>query len=260
MHDGPGQRAANDKLWIFIANRLRAAGIAAPAALTREVEPAALGRSPDLLFAQTCGFPLMAQAKDRPAILATPHYAAAGCAGPSYRSLLVCRAGNDKPSLIYFRGRRLALNAPDSHSGMNALRFRLARIAGGTPFFGEVVMTGSHVASLEAVAGGRADMTSVDCVTFANARESWPDVAGRLTVFDLTEPAPGLPFITAAATPAPVRDALQAALDDAMAAPELDDARKALKIVGLSRLTEADYSVIPARATIARELGYPELR
>ena len=66
-----------------------------------------------------------------------------------------------------FAARRPALNAHDSNTGMNLFRAAIAPIAGGAPFFRAVVVTGSHEASVAAVAEGRADLAAIDCVSFA---------------------------------------------------------------------------------------------
>ena len=62
------------------------------------------------------------------------------------------RAGDPRRSLEAFRGGVAALNAWDSNSGMNLFRAAIAPLAGGTPFFGAVVATGSHAAERR---GGR---------------------------------------------------------------------------------------------------------
>ena len=53
---------------------------------------------------------------------------------------------------------------------MNLFRAAIAPLAGGRPFFSEVIVTGSHAASLEAVADGNAPgLAAIDCVTFGSA-------------------------------------------------------------------------------------------
>ncbi len=69
-----------------------------------------------------------------------------------------CAGDDPRPSLEAFRRGVAAINGPDSNSGMNLFRATIARIAGGRPFFGAVLTTRLHRASLEAVADGRADL------------------------------------------------------------------------------------------------------
>ena len=70
-------------------------------------------------------------------------------------------------ALNEFRGAAAALNAHDSNTGINLFRATIAPIAGGAAFFSSIVVTGSHEASVAAVAKGEADLASIDCVSFA---------------------------------------------------------------------------------------------
>ena len=56
--------------------------------------------------------------------------------------------------------------------------------------------TGAHVASVERVAAGTADVAAIDLVTWGYCQRHQA-AAGRLRVLRLTEPTPGLPDIAA---------------------------------------------------------------
>ena len=73
-----------------------------------------------------------------------------------------------------------AVNAWDSNSGMNLFRAAIAPHADGAPFFASVILTGSHQASLAAVAAGGADLAAVDCVTFALLQRLRPALVERV--------------------------------------------------------------------------------
>src|SRR5262249_35417465 len=155
-----------DTLWSAIALRLREAGVAGvPDHLDRDRDHRQQWADPRLLFSQACGFPLMHEFAGRLVPVATPCYAVAGCAGARYRSLIVARRDDGRRRFADFRGGVAAINAPDSHSGFNILRWRASREA-ARPFFGRVVQTGGHAASLGAVQSGQADVAAVDCVLF----------------------------------------------------------------------------------------------
>ena len=79
---------------------------------------------------------------------------------------MIRRADDERRELVAFRGSVAAINGENSNSGMNLFRAAIAPIAMGA-FFAKVVATGSHVASLRAVAAGEADLAAVDCVSFA---------------------------------------------------------------------------------------------
>jgi len=91
-----------------------------------------------------------------------------------------------------------------------------------------------------AVAEGRADIAALDAVTHAMLREVEPQVAA-LRVLALTDPTPGLPYISAASQdPEPVFDALAEAIA-ALSAPD----RTKLRLKGLVRIPRETYLAVP---------------
>jgi ABC-type phosphate/phosphonate transport system substrate-binding protein len=258
MYDYPSVAEANRRLWSAIAAYLRAAGIEAPVALD-PTDPRKIWADPRLLFGQTCGYPFIKTLRGRVSLVATPIYSFEGCAGPNHCSLVVASAKSGGRSLAGFGGARAALNAHDSNSGMNLFRALIAPIARGRPFFGEVVVTGSHAASLAAVAEGAADIAAIDCVSYGLLRKGRPDIFDEIAVVARTPSTPGLPFVINAelgkSLTAAVRVALFAALND----PSLADARAALGLAGAAILAEAEYDRIAEIERGAIALGYPEL-
>jgi len=55
---------------------------------------------------------------------------------------------------------------------MNLLRAAVAPLAKGGAFFDSVTMSGSHWHSVQMVASGHADLTAVDCVSWAHFRRA----------------------------------------------------------------------------------------
>ncbi|MGH6947865.1 MAG: phosphate/phosphite/phosphonate ABC transporter substrate-binding protein, partial [Kiloniellales bacterium] len=192
MYDLPEVAAATDAWWRGLACAFAREGIAdPPAALTRLGDHRLLWRAGDLLFTQTCGYPLTHAFADAFALVATPCYASPDCEGPRYRSLIVTRAEQGGMEIADLRGLRLAVNGHDSHSGANALRALVAPLAAGQRFFANVLETGGHLASLAAVTEGSADVCAVDCVTFALLARYRPAALATLRVFARTPLAPG---------------------------------------------------------------------
>ena len=260
MYDLPELARANDELWAGIGERLRAGGMAdAPVRLTRTLPLDTVWTASDLLLAQACGYPLMTSLRGRVKLVATPRYTAPGCDGPFRRSVVVVRTQDRAGSLGDLRGRRLALNGVDSDSGMNLLRGLIAPLARGGAFFGQVEITGSHAASVEAVAEGSADLSSIDCVTWAHLERLRPQITGKLRILAWTAKSPGLPLITAGGADAAMIAALRAALDDVLHAPELASARRDLMLDGFSVLPEAGYQSVLDLETLAIDHGYPKL-
>jgi len=261
MYDWPELQAANDALWTEIADRLAARGLTQiPTRLTRTDDLDGLWTSPALLLAQTCGYPLATRLSGRVQLVATPCYRAAGCEGPFRRSAIVVRADARTRRLAELRGARCALNERSSDSGMNLLRASLAPLAQGAPFFAEVALTGSHLASAEAVAGGAADVAALDAVSYAHLRRLRPRLARRLRVLEWSARTPGLPLITAAGAEAATVGALREALAEVAAAPKLAEVRDALLLDRFASLPPSDYQLTLQIEQYARQRGYPELR
>ena len=59
MYDWPEARAAVDGFWAAVRDRLRARGIDAPEALSREIGLTEGWTHPRLVLGQTCGLPLV---------------------------------------------------------------------------------------------------------------------------------------------------------------------------------------------------------
>ncbi|WP_165186494.1 phosphate/phosphite/phosphonate ABC transporter substrate-binding protein [Caulobacter soli] len=260
MYDLPELREANDALWAAIATRLRARKLFdVPDRLTRDVAPDVLWTDPDLILAQTCGLPLATRLDRQVRVVATPRYRARGCDGTDYRSAVVVRADHAASSLNDLRAGRCAVNDLDSNSGMNLLRAEVAPLARGKTFFKSVIITGSHLASAEAVATDEADVAALDCVTFAHLQRWRPELAARLRVLTWTVRSPGLPLITSLTTSPAQLAGLRAVLDEVAAEPELRDAREALLLDGFSMVPAEQYRAVLRLRDIARDLGYPHL-
>jgi ABC-type phosphate/phosphonate transport system substrate-binding protein len=259
MYDAPPLRDANNALWTAIAGRLTDAGIAAPNEPTRDRDLPSLWRAPNLLLAQTCGYPLVTTLKGAVRVVATPRYTAEGCEGAFHRSAYVVAQANTAASLADLRGRRCAVNELTSNTGMNLLRVEISSLAEGRRFFGEVTQTGSHAASLAAVADGRADIASLDAVTFAHLRRYEPHLSQEVRVLGWSQPSPGLPLITSLKTSEKDLAALRQALSEVSADPVLCGVRDALLLDGFELLPEATYGLVLDLQRIAEAHGYPEL-
>lgn len=256
MYDLPGLEAATDAWWAGLAAAFRAEGIRdVPARLTREADHAALWTAPDLLFSQSCGYPLTHALAGRVTLVATPIYHCAGCSGGSYRSEIVVRAEEQASSLAALKGCRAVVNAEDSQSGYNALRHSVMDFAEEGRFFGGVGLTGSHRASLQAVAAGEADLCAVDCVTYALLQRTEPELTRRLRVLASSASAPALPYITRRDIADDDLQRLRAGLARACADPALAEARVALLLTGVVVLPLSAYDRIRDMEAAAAAAG-----
>ena len=259
MYDFPWTAAANDALWAAIAARLRARGVAAPVRLSRTIDLAASWRDPGLIFGQTCGYPYVSALRGVVAPVATPVYAFDGCEGADHGSFVVARKDDPRRALAEFAGARAAINARDSNTGMNLFRATIAPLARDGRFFGAVVETGSHRASLAAIGAGAADLAAIDCVSFALVAAGLPALVENIAIVARTPLAPGLPFVMSAGLARDRLDVLREALFAALADPALAPARATLGLVGAKILDERDYERIAAIERTAIAAGYPAL-
>ena len=260
MYDLPEVAAATDAIWSGLARALAREGVPdVPDRLTRGPDSQASWLAPDLLFSQTCGYPLTHALHGRVRVVATPTYDCAGCDGPAYSSAIVVRADDPARGLEDLRGRNAAINAPVSQSGYSALRAAVAPLARDGRFFGRVVQSGEHAASLALVRGGEADVCAVDCVTHALLARHRSAAVDGLRVLATSPMAPGLPYVTRATAAddllARLRAALFAALDD----PELAAAREAVFLTGAEVLPDTAYDRILELERDAESRGYPQL-
>src|SRR5262245_42537706 len=119
MYDWPEVAKATDAWARGISSHLGQEGTT----LDRNPDYFSGWRRPDLVFSQTCGYPLTHEFRGRLTYIATPHYAVPGCEGPNYCSFIFARESRPLPQ---FRGSCAAVNNPDSMSGMLALKLVLA--------------------------------------------------------------------------------------------------------------------------------------
>ncbi len=95
MYDRPSTRAANDRLWQGIRDRLRVAGQPAPEALTRSGSPWDHWQHPELILSQTCGLPYRAQLVGQVTLIASPVHDL-DCPPGHYFSVIVARADDPR--------------------------------------------------------------------------------------------------------------------------------------------------------------------
>lgn len=200
MYQRPELGPAFDTLWSITRDLLRAEGVVAPEALTVvDDDLLSFWKRPDLLLSQTCGFPFRHFLKDCVTLVGSPDFRLEGCPPGYFRSALVVRHDDPRKTLREFQGATLVCNDIHSQSGYAAPLVAASR-AGLS--FGRIITSGAHIASARMVAGGLADITAIDAISWRHISrfDLW---ANSLRVLCWTEPTPGLPFITAFAPMAP---------------------------------------------------------
>lgn len=242
MYDRVEVQPSNDRLWALIRDGMRAAGLAAPDHLTRGPDaywPA--WEAPDLILSQTCGFPYRAKLHGKVALIGTPDFGVQGCAPGYYRSVFVALKSDPRRDVMQYGGASLAFNEDLSQSGWAAPQ-NFARALGLT--LRPALRTGGHLLSARAVAEGRAEIAALDAITWQMIQRHDP-FAAQLQVVGMTEPTPGLPYISAlGADTGLMFDVIAAAI---AALPQADKA--ALCLRGLVKIEAQAYLAVPTPPT-----------
>lgn len=223
---------AHDRFWALIREALGDG----PHTLSKDSDFWRVWRKPALMLAQTCGMPYRTRLHGEVALVGTPDYGLDGCPPGYYRSVFITRKGASD-QLSDYAGQRFAYNealsqsgwaAPITHAGAEGIRF------------GVVVKSGAHLESARAVAEGRAEIASLDAVTWELIQRYEP-MADLLHPIEWTTPTPGLPYITSKARdPRPIFDAVSTAITQL--SPE---DRDTLMLKGLIPIPAQDYLAIP---------------
>jgi ABC-type phosphate/phosphonate transport system substrate-binding protein len=260
MYNLPEMRADNARFWEALRGLLIEAGLAdVPETLTFERRPVPERLEAQMLFSQTCGYPLETVFRGQAIRLGTPVYDAPGCDGPTHCAFFLVREDSPARSLADLKGSVFLLNSPVSNSGMNLPRRALAEIAGGRTLFRAVVETGGHPASLGWLLNGEGDVASIDNVTYAFWRRHRPDDAARLRIVAQTPPSPAIPFVTSVATPPETVEILRTALRRLAREPRYAGARQGLMQADIVDLPDSAYRALIDYEREAAELGYPRL-
>ncbi|HCP82744.1 MAG TPA: hypothetical protein DIT67_14685 [Octadecabacter sp.] len=193
MYQRPQLVEAHNQFWMLIRAQLAAAGMDSPETLSQDAEEFFVWTHPDLTLSQTCGMPYRTRLHDKVQLVGTPDYGLDGCPAGYYRSAIIVRADDARTDIDAFKDATFAYNQTFSQSGY-AAPFWHVKSKGF--WFENRLHVEQHLESARAVATGRADIASLDAVTWRNI-EKYETFAKDLRVLEWTEPTPGLPLITA---------------------------------------------------------------
>lgn len=133
---------------------------------------------------------------------------------PVYFSDIVVPPGSAVQSFDDLAGCRIGCNDPISLSGHHALRFEIEKRGGDPESFADLVFTGGHDASLDAVAAGELDAAVIDSVVRTRRTRTDPSVAA-LPVIDRLGPWPVQPLVARSDMTTDELDAFAAVLIEA---------------------------------------------
>jgi ABC-type phosphate/phosphonate transport system substrate-binding protein len=252
-------KAANDRLWGGIRERLLSSGLDAPEELDRTTYYHDVWSMPDLLLSQTCGYPYVTELRGKVRLVATPVYDFPGGNGAERCSVIIVSDNDARPALVSYRGARAAINDWRSNSGMNLFRAAIAPLSGGKPFFSSISVAGGHLGSITAVREGRADIAAIDSVTWGLLARHAPEKLQGVRILEETPYGPGLPLIANGGASDAALGVIVTSVTDAIADPALADSIAVLGLTGVAVLSDDDYLRLDRLRQEAEALGYPTL-
>jgi ABC-type phosphate/phosphonate transport system substrate-binding protein len=214
-------RGSFNSLWTAVRSHLGWG----PAALEWGVMTPDVWQHPDLLLAQTCGWPLVTRLRDDFVVVGAFDFDVPGAADGRYRSVLVSRHHASLDGLRARPGVVAAMNAPDSLSGWISLQAAW----GSEPE--AVVETGGHIGSIRSLAAGTTDVASIDAVSWALISSIEPELVRGLFVVGSGPLVPCLPVVVPLRYASRVAE-LRAAFSAAVADPSASEACAELHIRG----------------------------
>jgi hypothetical protein len=96
MYNLPEMRAVNARFWGALRALLRNVGLRdVPASLRFERQPVPYQIGPEVLFSQTCGYPLETIYRGQAVRLGTPCYGVPGCDGPTHCGFFMVKIASE---------------------------------------------------------------------------------------------------------------------------------------------------------------------
>ena len=176
---------------------------------------------------------------------------------PIYFSDLVVASESTYQSFTDAEGAILAFNEPTSHSGCNLIRYHLAVRGLSAGYFGNIVESGSHRASIEMLLDRRADVAAIDATVLELETLARPELARKLRVIETLGPSPAPPAIVSKRVPRPIKERLRNRL---ITMHEDPAAKRVLRLARLSRFAsvlDVDYEPIRSMKAKAGEIAFP---
>lgn len=224
------------RYWNLIRAALRDAGIASPIELSQEADEWETWTHPELVLSQTCGMPYRTRLHGHVELVGTPDFGIDDCDPGFYRSAFVVRSNDRRHNLEDFASGLFAYNQDHSQSGYAAAYHHVQQLGF---WFDRRFHTGQHLASAQAVASSRADIASIDAVSWRLIEQHEP-LADQLQVLAWTEPTPGLPYVTRLGADVPL---ILGAVEQAISQLSEPD-KRALGILGIVPIPADAYLAI----------------
>jgi phosphonate transport system substrate-binding protein len=178
---------------------------------------------------------------------------------PVYFSDLIVRKESPFRTLRDLRGRTYVFNEETSNSGYNMPRSYLVKLGLTSGFFGTVLRSGSHEASIRMVAQGLADASFVDSLVLDYDRAKGVGEAAQVKVIESLGPVATVPFVVSTAalhTVGPLKASLLRMHLDPRGRQVLDEAF----LERFAEVSDADYDGLRAMKRSAEDARFLEIK
>jgi phosphonate transport system substrate-binding protein len=173
---------------------------------------------------------------------------------PVYYSDVVVHRNSPVRTFDQLRGASLAFNESKSYSGFNVVRWYLAALGESNGYFGRLVESGAHSASLQLVLSQEVEATAIDSTLLDWELRRDPSLEAQIRIIKTIGPSPVPPWVVSRELPGKLRQEL-----DQLLLQMHDDpgGRKSLARGRLSRFVAADdrdYDPIRDRVELASQV------
>lgn len=173
---------------------------------------------------------------------------------PIYFSDVVVHHDSPHQTFADLRGTTWAYNEPGSYSGYYLVRYHLAMLGEISGYFGRVIESGAHQASLRLVVNGQADAAAIDSIALDLELAQQPALRAQIRVVETLGPNPIPPWVISKSLPPDTRDSLRQRL----LAMDQDPAGQAIlthsPIARFVAVAEQDYDILETRAQIGAQV------
>jgi len=167
---------------------------------------------------------------------------------PIYFSDVVVHQESSFRTFADLRGASWVYNEPRSHSGFNLVGYHLATLEKKSSYFGRIIESGSHQASLQKILNREADFSAIDSTVLEQECRRYSGLRSAIRVIDTLGPSPSPPLVILKDLP----QALKQELRDLLLQMQLDSEGAAILDAGaIARFTsveDRDYDVIRSMA------------
>ncbi|MCB0211914.1 MAG: PhnD/SsuA/transferrin family substrate-binding protein [Anaerolineae bacterium] len=170
---------------------------------------------------------------------------------PIYYSDIVVHRKSAFYTFDDLKGASWAYNEPGSQSGYNIVRHHLAQLGHTNGYFGQVVQSGGHQASLKMVLDQEIDASAIDSTVLETELILHPEISKNLRIIVRLGPSPIPPWVINKAVTSELREAIQEVMLNMHMHPIGQAILASGQIKRLASVYDGDYNVTRKMAKIA---------